>query len=69
MIIGRALASGMTLEDVETWPRDLETVTKEEINAAAAKYLDPDAEDQLVITGYLLPEEKAEDIQEEETEE
>jgi len=56
MVVGQSLASGLTLDDVEYWPQHLDKVTKEQIKAAAAKYLDPDNINRRpYISGYLLP--------------
>lgn len=56
MTVGRALASGLTLDDVEYWPYALDKVTKEQIQAVAAQYLDPDdIRQRPYISGYLLP--------------
>lgn len=58
MVIGRALATGQSLEDVESWPERIESVTAEEVRAVAAKYLDPDNPDApMFATGYLTGEE------------
>lgn len=55
MIIGRSLASGLTLDDVEYWPHDLAAITREDIQKAAAAYLKDSP-----VTGVLLPEGKGE---------
>ncbi|MEM1428174.1 MAG: pitrilysin family protein [Pseudomonadota bacterium] len=46
---GAALTSGLTVQDVEDWPRILEAVTAEDIMAAAERIFDPNAS----VTGYL----------------
>ena len=57
MTVGQALITGMTLDDVEYWPRHIEAVTKEQIQSAATRYLDPDRINQRpFVSGYLLPE-------------
>ncbi len=57
MTIGRALASGATLDDIEYWPYDIATVTPAQVQAVAKKYLDPDAPSAFPpVTGLLLPE-------------
>lgn len=57
MTVGQALITGLTLDDVEYWPRHVEAVTKEQIQSVAARYLDPDHINQRpFISGYLLPE-------------
>jgi zinc protease len=54
---GRALTSGLTVEDVQAWPEILQAVTAEQIVEAAKRVF---AEDRSV-TGWLMrPEEKAE---------
>lgn len=46
---GRALTSGLTLEDIEAWPDLLQDVTEEDILAAARQVLDRDR----AVTGWL----------------
>ena len=46
---GAALAVGQTVEDVQNWPKVLESVTAEQVRAVAAKYLVPDRS----ATGWL----------------
>ncbi len=55
MIVGRALTTGATIEDVEKWPDLIEAVTLQEVNEAATRYLDPD-DGPASVTGYLLPD-------------
>ncbi|MGF1610931.1 MAG: M16 family metallopeptidase [Kiloniellales bacterium] len=50
-IIGRALASGRTIEDIESWPERIEAVTAEQVNAALRAAL----LDEQSVTGVLLP--------------
>ena len=52
--LGAALASGQTIEDVESWPERISAVTSNAVNAAAAHVF---AETRSV-TAHLLPEEK-----------
>ncbi len=52
-IFGAALASGQTVDDVEAWPKRIQAVTVEEINAAARAVFNPTAS----TTGILLPAE------------
>ena len=52
MTIGRALATGRTLEDVEEWPDRIGAVTTDQVNAAARKYLSAPGE----VVSRLLPE-------------
>lgn len=59
MTIGRALASGSKLDDVEYWPARIESVTKQRVQAAAQSYLNPDYPiDTPPVVGVLMPEEK-----------
>jgi zinc protease len=51
-IIGAALATGRSLEDVETWPQHIGAVTLDEVNAAARLVI----HDEIGVTGVLLPE-------------
>lgn len=52
---GMALASGLTIQDVQDWPAALQAVTPEDVMAAAKKVLDKrDA-----VTGWLTTEETA----------
>jgi zinc protease len=48
--IGSALVAGLTLEDVEAWPELLQSVTAEEITAAARSIFRPEAS----VTGWLM---------------
>jgi zinc protease len=48
---GAALATGRTVEDVESWPERIAAVTPAEVNAAAAYVLDPGRS----VTGRLRP--------------
>ncbi|MAI62484.1 MAG: peptidase M16 [Micavibrio sp.] len=57
MIIGRALASGLSLDDVEYWPRDISKVSREDILKAAQDHLDEDKAATPPIVGFLLPKE------------
>jgi len=49
---GRALTSGLTIEDVQAWPEVLQAVTPENVMQAAATVLDRRA----AVTGWLVPE-------------
>ena len=56
MIVGRALATGQSLEAVETWPQRLEKISAQDIQDAARRYLNPDAPRYIPpVVGYLLP--------------
>ena len=46
---GTAVTSGLTVEDVQAWPRILESVTEADILAAAERLFDPTKS----VTGYL----------------
>lgn len=54
-IYGSTLATGGTIEDVRRWPERIRAVTRDEVRAAAAKYLLPSR----AVAGYLLPQEDA----------
>ena len=47
---GRALTSGLTVEDVKAWPDVIQAVTAEDIMAVAKEVLRPEAS----VTGYLM---------------
>jgi zinc protease len=49
---GRALTSGLTVEDVTAWPEVLQAVTPEDVMRVAAEVLDMRAS----VTGWLMPE-------------
>ena len=49
---GRALTSGLTVEDVQTWPDVLQAVTPEQVMDAARQVFD----DRRSVTGWLVPE-------------
>jgi zinc protease len=53
-VIGAALASGLTIADVEEWPERIKAVTAEQINAAAKAVLIEENS----ITGLLLNKKK-----------
>ncbi|MGE0120512.1 MAG: M16 family metallopeptidase [Dongiaceae bacterium] len=50
-IVGRALATGSTLDDVEAWPERIGAVTAAQVQAAAKAVFDPNYS----VTGLLLP--------------
>jgi len=52
---GRALTSGLTVEDVQAWPQILQTVTEEDIIEAARAVLRREAS----VTGWLMQAEEA----------
>ncbi|UWQ14085.1 insulinase family protein [Aliiroseovarius sp. M344] len=49
---GRALTSGLTIEDVQSWPDTLEAVTPEQVMDAARAVFD----ERKSVTGWLVPE-------------
>jgi len=56
MVIGMSLATGSSLDDIETWPAQIDGVSAAQIQAVAAKYLNPDAtRDIPPVSGVLLP--------------
>ena len=50
---GAALATGLTVADVERWPRDIEAVTAEQVREAAATWLRKSR----AVTGFLVMDE------------
>lgn len=62
MIVGRALTTGASVDDVETWPAQLEAVTAEQVADAAHRILNPA---HLPVTGYLIPQADFEEIKDE----
>jgi len=67
MVIGYSLATGSTLEEVETWPSQIDGVTAAQIRSVAEEYLNPDKpRDNPPVSGVLLPVEPVEDISAEE---
>jgi zinc protease len=56
MIFGSALTTGSSVNDIETWPQAIGTITPADVQAAAQKYLNPAAPWlRAPVTGYLLP--------------
>lgn len=51
-VIGAALATGQTIDDVETWPQRIEALSVEQVTAAARRVLRTPSS----VTGVLLPE-------------
>ncbi len=59
MIVGYALTTGSSLDDVENWPHDIAQVTPDDVKRVAATYLDPAAPwIRPAVHGYLMPEPK-----------
>ena len=52
-LYGGALAIGLTVEDVQAWHDILQSITEEEIIAAARSVFNKDR----AVTGYLMTEE------------
>nr|WP_321483708.1 insulinase family protein [uncultured Cohaesibacter sp.] len=50
-IVGTALSTGQSLDDVKKWPEHLAAVTPEQVKDVAQKYL----QEHRSVTGYLLP--------------
>ncbi len=58
MVVGRGLISGLTLDDIEYWPRTVDSVLKSDIEKAARQMFDPAAPGyRPPVSGYLLPAE------------
>jgi zinc protease len=56
MTFGFALAIGKTIDDIENWPENIGRITPDDVQKAAATYLDPENPwHRESITGYLLP--------------
>lgn len=56
MIIGREITSGASLDYIENWPHLIGEVTADDVQAAAARYLNPDgSDDTFFVRGTLLP--------------
>lgn len=49
---GEALTTGLTIQDVEDWPKVLDAVTQKDVLAAAAEVLDR----RRAVTGWMMPE-------------
>lgn len=56
MMIGYAMSTGSSLEDIEYWPRDIATVTPAQVQDVAKRYFNPDAPAEFPpVEGYLQP--------------
>lgn len=55
MMLGHQLASGLTLDQIEWWARDIEAVTSADIQRVVQTYLLPGSEEYRAVTGYLMP--------------
>lgn len=56
MMIGYQLASGLSIDQVESWIHELESVTAADIQAAVQAYILPSSEQSHFVTGHLIPE-------------
>jgi zinc protease len=59
MTIGRMVVTGTDLNDIETWPSQLETVTAQHIKDVAKTYLDPNNRELRQVRGFLEVEAQA----------
>ena len=50
-IVGEGLATGATIEDIESWPDRIDAVTVEQINQAARDLFNPNYS----VTSILMP--------------
>ena len=63
MIIGSSLTTGLTLDDIEYWPQQIEAVSKEQIQEAATLYLNPDEPSKTPpIEGILMPKAVSDEV-------
>ena len=59
-IIGMAMATGSTLDDIENWPTDIATVTAQQVQNVAKKYLNTkNPWIKPAVEGYLYPQKTA----------
>ncbi|MBI1300836.1 MAG: insulinase family protein [Alphaproteobacteria bacterium] len=59
MIIGYSIMTGATLDDIENWPENLETVTVDDLKNVATLYLNPNQYTKNPpVIGFLIPKEK-----------
>jgi zinc protease len=49
---GASLATGLTIEDISSWPERIEAVSADDVQKAARRWLDK----RRAVTGFLLPE-------------
>ncbi len=59
MVVGQALSYGLTLDDVETRPEQIEAVTLQQANDVLKKYLDPAKPKHLPVVGFMIPKQPA----------
>jgi zinc protease len=57
MMIGYQIATGMSLDQIESWATDLEKVTPDDIQRVVKDYLIPSSAHYHAVKGYLVPEE------------
>lgn len=58
MVIGHAMMGGASLDDIETWPDQIEQITEDDVLRVAKSYLLP--ENTRTVTGHLLPKTESE---------
>lgn len=64
LIIGYNIMTGATLEDIETWPENLEQVTVDHLQEVASLYLNADQHAKNPpVTGFLIPKTKEQEIE------
>jgi len=56
MMLGYQLATGLTLDQAETWIHDLNEVDVEDVKGVIEKYLLPESQNYHALTGMLTPE-------------
>lgn len=68
MTIGYSITTGSTLDDIESWPEDIQAITAVDISRVAKAYLDPAAPWlRPGVVGYLYPEKTKNEADIEET--
>lgn len=56
MVFGRMLITGSSIDDIEYWPDQIDSVTKEQVQEVAARFLDPKHYGKRpYVNGYLYP--------------
>lgn len=63
MLFGAALITGVAIDDIEQWPENIGKITARDVQAVAAKYLNPDQPGMAApVTGYLLPKDETAEV-------